>query len=260
MFEIPRFETIARLSAPGPLRADGRVRSLPLSVALHGLAIGAVALLSIRSLPDPSDPPIPVVFLEGSAPPLLLGEVAGTANVATVVQAPPEPDPAPIAPTDDGQDEEVSADPTEQDHSPSATDSNGGASDAAAAAAGDPRGQTDGRPDGRADSRGIDGKDPGDSQRPYKPGGNVVEPRLVERVEPAYPEIARKAHIEGVVVLEAIIGRDGAVEDLHIVKSANVLLDASALTAVARWRYTPATLQGTPVRVFLTVTVEFHLR
>ena len=248
------FETVARLSASGNLRTDVRVRSLPLSIALHGLAVGAAAWLSIQSAPGASDPPIPVVFLEGSAPPLALGDQSGSASTTEVVRA----DPAERAQTDVEDSDASDADEAAADPSPGKDDS--GTGDVAAAASGDPRGQIDGRPDGIADSHGKDGPNPGDDERPYRPGGNVAEPRLVFRVEPSYPEVARKARIEGVVILQAIIGKNGSVEDLHLVKSANVLLDAAAVEAVSRWRYAPATLNGFAVRVYLTVTVEFRLR
>jgi protein TonB len=78
-------------------------------------------------------------------------------------------------------------------------------------------------------------------------------------VEPQYPEAARKARMEGVVILEAIITADGNVEDVRVLKSVNPLLDASAVRAVGQWKYKPATLNGRAVRVYLTVTVTFRL-
>jgi TonB family protein len=90
-------------------------------------------------------------------------------------------------------------------------------------------------------------------------GGKVREPRLVQRVEPAYPDTARIARIQGPVVLEAIITTEGRVEELRVLSSPSPLLSESALSAVSRWRYLPATLNGRPVTVFLTVTVDFKL-
>ncbi len=249
------FETASRLSASGSWPGDRRLRSLPVSLALHGLALGAAALLSVRTLSDSLEPPIPVVFFEGSAPPLSMGENVEVGDTATA--RPAAEVEAPSAALE--QPDETGEEETEQDLSsdgPSLKDGR----DSTSASAGDPSGQTGGHPDGRAGSGGVDGKEGGDSQLPYRPGGNVAAPRLLDRIEPAYPEIARKARIEGIVVLEAIIGRSGRVEDLHLVKSVNLLLDAAALDAVKQWRYRPATLDGLPVRVFLTVTVDFRLR
>ena len=254
------FDTAARLSTSTTLRADGRIRSLPLSLALHGLAVGAVALLSIRSLPDASDPPIPLVFFEGSAPPMSSGEEGATTAKTEGVRDPTEP------PRAASQREIEVSDPTRTQARDSAEDrstssgQDGPADSAGAAVVGDPTGPIDGNPNGLKGSNGYDGKTVGDDKRTYVPGGDVAAPRLVSRAEPPYPEIARKAHMEGVVVLQAVIDRSGNVEDLHLVKSANVLLDGAAMEAVSRWHYLPATLGGVPVRVYLTVTVEFRLR
>ena len=84
-------------------------------------------------------------------------------------------------------------------------------------------------------------------------------PVLLTRVEPVYPELARKLRLSGLVVLRAVIGRSGRVEDLSVEKSAGALLDAAATSAVEKWMYKPATLSGRPVRVLLTVSVEFSL-
>jgi periplasmic protein TonB len=88
----------------------------------------------------------------------------------------------------------------------------------------------------------------------------VIPPVALLTPSPSYPELARHAHVEGVVVLEAVIGADGFVRDARILKSANVLLEASALDAVRRWRYRAATVEGRSVPVYLTVVVTFSLK
>jgi len=92
---------------------------------------------------------------------------------------------------------------------------------------------------------------------PNTPG--LISPVLVSRVEPLYPETARKLHLEGVVVLQAVIDRSGRVVNLRVVKSASELLDAAAIAAVEKWIYRPATLNGRTVNVYLTVSVDFKL-
>jgi TonB family protein len=89
--------------------------------------------------------------------------------------------------------------------------------------------------------------------------GSVVAPILVRRVEPSYPETSRKLRQEGRVVLEAIIGRNGAIEEIRVFSSANALLDDAAVKAVSQWRYKPCLHAGHPVRVRLLVTVNFRL-
>jgi protein TonB len=91
-----------------------------------------------------------------------------------------------------------------------------------------------------------------------RPGGNIREPRRIRGEVPVYPELARRAHIEGKVVLECVIDTDGRVTDLRVV-SGPPLLTGAALDAVRTWVYTPTTLNGQPIRVILTVTVKFAL-
>jgi protein TonB len=112
-------------------------------------------------------------------------------------------------------------------------------------------------PDGLPSGTGDD--PPCDRDEIFPPGGNVRSPELVRKVEPDYPEAARRARIEGVVILEAVITAQGGVEDVRVVHSAGPLLDSAAAAALARWRYRPATLNGRAVRVRLTVNVSFRV-
>lgn len=89
--------------------------------------------------------------------------------------------------------------------------------------------------------------------------GRLAAPKLLRRVEPGYSEAARKAGMEGVTILEAIVTADGNVEDVRVLKSVNLLLDASAVRAVQQWKYEPAKLDGNPIAVYLTVTTTFRL-
>ena len=88
----------------------------------------------------------------------------------------------------------------------------------------------------------------------------VTPPVAVETISPVYPELARRAHVEGVVLLEAIIGADGTVRDVRVLKGAHPLLDPAALEAVRRWRYRAATIGVRPVAVYLQVVITFSLR
>ena len=92
-------------------------------------------------------------------------------------------------------------------------------------------------------------------------GGNVQATRLIRQVKPAYPEVAKAAGIEGAVLLNAVIGKDG---NLLSVTVANKLADpdlaAAALNAVKQWKYQPTLLNGEPVEVMTTVTVNFRLQ
>jgi protein TonB len=76
--------------------------------------------------------------------------------------------------------------------------------------------------------------------------------------EAAYPPLAKQARIQGVVVLEAIINKQGSVENLRVING-HPLLIQSALDAVKQWKYKPTLLNGEPVEVVTQVTVNFNL-
>ena len=80
-------------------------------------------------------------------------------------------------------------------------------------------------------------------------------PGLIKKVEPRYPPIAQSARIEGNVVVDAVIRRDGTVSDVTVLRSTNKLFEQACLDAVRQWRFTPG-----PQDVVLTVTVNFVLR
>jgi protein TonB len=85
----------------------------------------------------------------------------------------------------------------------------------------------------------------------------VTSGLLVRKQEPEYPAIARQARVQGQVVLEAIIAKDGTVQNLRVVSGHPLLVNA-ALDAVRQWRYRPYLLNGVPVEVETTVLVTFR--
>jgi TonB family protein len=91
---------------------------------------------------------------------------------------------------------------------------------------------------------------------PVRVGGEVVPPVRTNYVEPVYPEIAKTAGVQGVVYIEARIGKDGSVIDAKVVRGIPLLNDA-ALDAVRQWVFSPTKLNGAPVEIVMTVTVRF---
>ena len=87
-------------------------------------------------------------------------------------------------------------------------------------------------------------------------GGAIKEPRKIRDVKPVYPAIARTARVSGVVILEARIAEDGTVRDVRVLRSVP-LLDVAAIGAVRQWLFTPTLLNGVPVEVVITATVNF---
>jgi TonB family protein len=91
---------------------------------------------------------------------------------------------------------------------------------------------------------------------PIRVGGSIKEPRKIKHVSPIYPADALAAGVEGLVVLEAVIATDGTVKDLTVVRSV-AMLDGAAADAVRQWLFTPTQLNGAPVEVLITVSVNF---
>ncbi len=93
---------------------------------------------------------------------------------------------------------------------------------------------------------------------PVRVGGHIKAPTKVKDVKPVYPALAQSARVAGVVTIEATIGPDGKVIDAKVVGSVP-MLDQAALDAVRQWEYAPTLLNGVPVPVLVTVTVNFTL-
>ena len=105
-----------------------------------------------------------------------------------------------------------------------------------------------------------DGLGGGTGGGPYRPGSGIDPPRLVREVKADYTEEARRRGLQGDVVLEIVIRRDGSVGDVTILDGLGSGLDQRAVAAVRQWRFDPARRRGTPVDVIVEVAVEFTLR
>ena len=93
---------------------------------------------------------------------------------------------------------------------------------------------------------------------PVRVGGNIKPPTKIRDQTPLYPDIAKQARVQGIVILEAIIDPNGNVTNVRVLRSIP-LLDQSAIDAVRRWKYEPTLLNGVPVPIVMTVTVNFSL-
>ncbi len=90
----------------------------------------------------------------------------------------------------------------------------------------------------------------------WKVSGGIEQGLLIRYVKPVYPRLAQAAGVQGEVVLQAIIGKDGSIENLRAI-SGNPLLVKAALDAVQQWRYHPYLLNSEPVEVETQITVRF---
>ena len=112
----------------------------------------------------------------------------------------------------------------------------------------------------QGEARGISPPPPPLTGAPtrIKQGGDVTAASIIEHTPPVYPDLARRARIQGDVVLHAIIDKDGKVAEVQIL-SGHPLLVQAAIDAARRWRYAPTVLNGNPVEVDTTITVPFAL-
>ena len=94
--------------------------------------------------------------------------------------------------------------------------------------------------------------------------GDVTNPEIIPetKIEPIYPELARRARLEGNVILQAIVYKDGTVGDIELLRTSRpgVGFEDAAVEAVAQWRYHPATQNEKPVDVYFTIIVTFELQ
>jgi protein TonB len=118
-----------------------------------------------------------------------------------------------------------------------------------------PGGHGDGPPAGIPDGAGSSAL----PAAPVPVAPDMKPPRLVTRVRPVYPPLAIRARLEGTVVVQAVIGEDGAVEDVEVLRASSPLFTDAAVEAVRGWKYRPALQSGRPVRVYFTVRVEFRI-
>ena len=190
--------------------------------------------LPIRRPPPPRDPP-PVV--RASEPPPLVAEPLPPI-IAPVVSVP--------ADTRDRVGVTIERPPQPESHG---TGSGGGAGE----------GQGTGIGEGKGPGVGP-GSGGGTGGGPYRAGSGIDPPSVLREVKPDYTEDGRRRNLEGDVVLEIVVRRDGSVGDVHVLQGLGGGLDQRAVDAVRQWRFSPAHRQGVPVDVIVEVAVEFKLR
>ncbi len=252
------------LNAGERSRAARKLASVALALAFHGGALAAVLAASMVAVGAVGTPDllIALVSLE-TAPPEVPPAAAAPRKTAAsrtpvVKPAPPgEPtQPKDILPITDA-DKRPAAGPDGLDQG-SDDGQEGGVE------GGDPDGVPGGMKGIFPSSGGwkamlAGGSGHGAAGEPLVVGGDITEPVVVRKVEPVYPEPARRGRIQGVVVFRAVINESGDVESIQTLRGVPFLTEA-ALEAVRQWKYKPAMLDGQAVRVYFTVTVTFRLQ
>jgi protein TonB len=240
------FETLSS-TISGPRGAHRRLAALPAAIALHAVALGGLGLAqlwAVEELPAPVEAmsPVLIVALAPPPPPPPPPRTAGGARPERPTTGPLQPVAVP---------EDTPADAAAE-----------GPTDAEGVDGGVEGGERNGKPGGTVGGQpDSDGPTVQPAAEIYRVGGKVTPPVLVHRVVPEYPEAARRARLQGVVVIDAVIDSDGAVVEATVLNDAARFggLAEAALRAVREWRYEPARLEGRPVAVRMTVTVTFSL-
>lgn len=219
-----------------------RAGVVPFSVAAHVVVIGVAVLvpaIAIGALPDPR---ASLLFVDHEA-------------VIPVVPPPPVLGARPHTATRSGVPIEAPNGLPPVDAEPVTTSAGDGAY------LDDGTGVFDGVVDGLPGGDGAlvgELAPPPPIQKPVRAGGVIKAPVKIRDVAPVYPDIARTARVQGTVTIEATIDPMGHVTDTRVLRSVP-LLDQAALTAVRQWEFTPTRLNGEPVAVIMTVTVQFRL-
>jgi protein TonB len=220
-------------------------KTLPVSLALHTIAaalIVIVPLLSADQLPDPASA-VKAFFVEPMAAP-----------------APPPPPPPPAArpanapkimPKPVSDNRFVAPVEVPEEITPEESIDMGVEGGAGGVEGGVPGGVVGGIVGGLPDA-------PPPPVQAVRVGGQIKEPKKLKNVAPVYPDIAKQARVQGVVILECTISPQGKVTDVKVLRGIP-LLDQAAIEAVKQWVYTPTLLNGVPVPVIMTVTVNFKL-
>jgi periplasmic protein TonB len=232
--------------------------SLPLAIVLHLAVLVSLTFAqywNVEKVTEPEvvnivfhpDPPAPPPIARGtSAPQPTPHRSAAPVPARQVVQPPPVvPDlpPAPAAPEPAAN---VATDDRNLLPGPTTGDPNG-------VDGGDPNGVLNGKGPIGSTGHGFDQVD----APPIPVGGAVTKPVILRKVEPQYTEVARRARLQGTVIVQAVIDEAGRVLDVKVLKPLPMGLDQAAVDAVSQWRFTPATLYGRPVKVYFSLTVNF---
>jgi periplasmic protein TonB len=258
----------------------GRTKAvlLPIAAALHVIALAAVILVPLlmsQDLPQPTTAGgIRAFFVEPAAappppppPPAPPKARAATAPKPTKVEAPkPVEEPKFVAPVETPPDlpvEEVAG--TEGAELADAGVVGGVEGGVAGGVEGGTVGGVEGGTVGGELGGQIGGVIGGATEAPPPPpsepvrvGGNIKEPQKLKNIPPVYPDVAKQARVQGTVILEATIDTSGRVDNVRVLRGIP-LLNEAALSAVRKWVYSPTMLNGTPVPVIMTVTVNFQL-
>jgi periplasmic protein TonB len=170
---------------------------------------------------------------------------------------PPEVKPEPLPPVE----APIVNAPADERDKPGVLEETPQAPDSRGPGAGGGAGTGEGTGIGEGQGTGVgEGEGGGTGGGPFRPGSGIEPPSLLREVKPDYTENARQRGIEGDVVMEIVVRRDGTVGDVRVMQGLGYGLDERAVQAVRQWRFSPARRRGQPVDVMVEVAMEFKIR
>lgn len=241
--------------------------SLPVAIAIHLAAFASFTFASYWDVAEVPDPPTNDIFYVSMAPPPPPPPL-GSGRPATETAVKPI-EVKPVAP------EQVVQPPSVPNDLPPVVAQTTGDVASDLPPGGHPDGVAEGgAPDGDPNfgvpfsmgtdplpSVGVGQAEPEPANdEPIVVGGAVQKPEILVKTQPRYTELARRAKVQGIVGMKAVIDERGYVTDLQVLKSLPMGLDQAAIDAVSKWRFKPATLHGRPVKVYFNLTVNFTLQ
>lgn len=255
-----------------PKKRSRRAWILPVALAIHIVGLGTVAFASywtVGEVPEPNGNMGPVIVQLLPPPPPPPPPPGGPVTEPTPT---PVPEPRPVDVEVQQPDlEQIPDEISEISPIPQVVDLTA-VSDAPGEPGGVPGGVLGGVPNGVPGGvlNGEPNGTPG-GQLGGIPGGMgevqavrltaaMVRPQVLHSVQPRYTEAGRKAGVQGAVIVEAIINERGKVTDIHVLRGLPAGLEQSAVDAVRQWTFKPATLDGRPVKVYFTLTVNFTIQ
>jgi len=238
-----------------------RFSPLPIAVGLHLAVLGSIGLAQLWAVPQVGDPQTSMgpLWLEPALPPPPPPPAGTTRPTQAQTQKPVTPQ-TPVQPDAERIPDKVAdapADPGPVDDQGSVFGSTDGVS------GGIDIGVTGGVLDSQGGG-GIGWDGPVVPQAPrdevVRYNGAMSRPVQLSGRQPRYNELARRAGVQGTVILEAIIDKKGRVSNVRVLKGLPMGLDTEAVSAVQDWTFEPAKQDGRPVSVYYTLTVNFQIQ
>ena len=239
--------------------------SMPIAVALHLVALATFTFASywnVGEVPEPQTIMSPIWLSPALPEPKLGGGRPKPVDQPREETKPAEPD-KPVQPAPDAVPDQVPTPAPVQDAAPATTgfDFLPDAPEDPGVPWGDPDGDEDAVAPGDGPGTG-DGPGAGEGQEegPVYITVGITRPEILRKVDPRYTEMARRAGVQGTVIIEAIIDEKGNVTAQRVLKALPMGLDQAAMDAIRQWRFKPAYRGSEPVKVYYTLTVNFMLQ